>query len=261
MQEPAMSELTLQFMAHALRRQREAYFKEFLGAEANLQFIAEDRESELEERAQEERSARVLARLDDRSRYLIEEADAALQRIAEGTYGTCEDCEREIPVARLHAVPATRFCVYCARANEQKPSIARKEEAPRTVEVSGDVGLLTDREMETGIKEHVREDGRIDTQELRLACRRGVVYLGGALPSEAEHRILLQIVTDVMGLKEVVDHLQIEELLWEREDRFKEEPPKELLPWSEQSCTEDIMESTEENIDFVPPSGPTPEEE
>ena len=256
-----MSELTLQFMAHALRRQREAYFKEFLDVEADLRFIAEDRESELEERAKEERSARMLARLDDRSRYLIEEADAALQRIAEGTYGTCEDCEREIPVARLHAVPATRFCVYCARANEQRPPIARKEEAPRTVKVSGDVGLLTEIEMVTGIKEQVREDGRIDTQELKIACRHGVVYLEGALPSEAEHRILLQIVTDVMGLKEVVDHLQIEELLWEREERFKEEPPEERLPWTEPSGTEDIMESTEENIDFVPPAGPTPEEE
>ena len=53
-----------------------------------------------------------------------------------------------------------------------------------------------------------------------------------------------------MGLKEVVDHLQIEELLWEREGRFKEEPPEERLPWTEPSGTEDIMESTEENIEL-----------
>jgi DnaK suppressor protein len=246
--EPAMNEITLQFMAYALRRQRESFFKEFLGVEADLRFIAEDRESELEERAQEERSARVLARLDDRNRHLIEEIDAALQRIAEGTYGTCEKCEREIPVARLHALPAARFCVRCAGANEKRLPIARKEEVPRTGKVSGDDGLLTDNELETGIRERVREDGRIDTQELRVACRRGVVYLDGALPSEAEHRI-------------VVDHLQVEELLWEREDRFREEPPEECLPWTEPSGTEDIMESTEENIDFVPPASPTPEEE
>ena len=107
----------------------------------------------------------------------------------------------------------------------------------------------------------MRQDGRIDTQELRIACRRGVVYLEGALPSEAEHRILLQLVTDFIGIKEIVDHIRIEGLLWEREGRSKEEPPEERLPWTEPSGTEDIVESTEENKEFVPPAGPTPEEE
>lgn len=256
-----MNGKTLQSIARDLRRQRDAFFKEFTDVEADLRFIAEDRESELEERAQEERSARVLARLDDRSRHLIEEVDAALQRIAEGNYGRCEDCGRVIPLARLQALPATRFCVSCAGANEKRPPMAHGEEAPRTGKVSGDFSFLTERELETGIREQVREDGRIDTQELRIACRRGVVYLEGALPSEAEHRILLQLVTDVIGIKEIVDHIRIEGLLWEREGRSKEEPPEVRLPWTEPSGTEDIVESTEEDIEFVPPAGPTPEEE
>jgi DnaK suppressor protein len=34
-----------------------------------------------------------------------------LKRLDEGTYGVCEACGREIPVARLDARPEARFCV------------------------------------------------------------------------------------------------------------------------------------------------------
>lgn len=35
----------------------------------------------------------------------------ALRRIAEGSYGVCIDCGREIGEARLHAVPWTPYCI------------------------------------------------------------------------------------------------------------------------------------------------------
>jgi DnaK suppressor protein len=39
--------------------------------------------------------------------------DRALGKIASGTYGTCERCGDEIPVARLEARPESVFCVDC----------------------------------------------------------------------------------------------------------------------------------------------------
>jgi RNA polymerase-binding protein DksA len=42
------------------------------------------------------------------------EIDAALERVAAGTYGTCEGCGRPIPPERLEARPTTRTCVACA---------------------------------------------------------------------------------------------------------------------------------------------------
>lgn len=248
-------------LARELRRQREVLFREAADTEADLRFIEEDRESELEERAQEERLARLLARLDDRGKQAIAEIDAALQRISEGTYGRCEGCRQPIPIARLRALPAVRFCVDCARGHEKARPIATKEKAPHTGRVPADVSLLTDRELKALIREWVREDGRIDTEELRIRCRQGVVYLSGALPSEAEHSVLLQLVTDVIGLEEIVDRIQVKELLWEREDRTKARPPEERLPWDEPYGTEDIVENAEEDIDYVPPVDPTPEEE
>ena len=38
--------------------------------------------------------------------------------LAEGTYGTCRDCGREIPPARLEAVPEAVRCVGCQRRFE-----------------------------------------------------------------------------------------------------------------------------------------------
>src|SRR5690348_12330535 len=42
------------------------------------------------------------------------ELDAALQRIADGSYGTCARCGRPIPAERLDARPEATLCVVCA---------------------------------------------------------------------------------------------------------------------------------------------------
>lgn len=39
--------------------------------------------------------------------------DRALQRIADGAYGACQECGADIPVERLEALPSTPYCVDC----------------------------------------------------------------------------------------------------------------------------------------------------
>ena len=118
-------------LAQALRRKRTAALKHFFDTEADLQAIADDREPELEERAQAERTARILAGLDDRSVHEIADVHAALRRIIGGTYGTCLDCGAAIPVSRLRAVPTTAFCVECAREEETARPGARATVEPQ----------------------------------------------------------------------------------------------------------------------------------
>ena len=45
----------------------------------------------------------------------LAEVDAALVRLAAGTYGVCERCGRPICEGRLAARPETRLCIDCAR--------------------------------------------------------------------------------------------------------------------------------------------------
>jgi len=44
---------------------------------------------------------------------LLREISDALQRIEQGTYGVCLECEEPISVKRLEAVPWARYCVTC----------------------------------------------------------------------------------------------------------------------------------------------------
>lgn len=52
----------------------------------------------------------------ERSKERVLDIDAALIRVDEGTYGTCERCANEISDARLEAIPAARLCITCASA-------------------------------------------------------------------------------------------------------------------------------------------------
>ncbi len=45
----------------------------------------------------------------------LREIDAALRKINQGTYGTCERCGRPIAKARLEVVPHARICMRCLR--------------------------------------------------------------------------------------------------------------------------------------------------
>ena len=45
----------------------------------------------------------------------LTEIEAALRRLADASYGTCEQCGRAIPPERLRVRPSARTCVPCAR--------------------------------------------------------------------------------------------------------------------------------------------------
>ncbi|HIQ21467.1 MAG TPA: TraR/DksA family transcriptional regulator [Planctomycetes bacterium] len=49
----------------------------------------------------------------------LEQIEAALERIEEGTYGQCEECGERIPKKRLDAIPYATMCVKCAAQYER----------------------------------------------------------------------------------------------------------------------------------------------
>ena len=51
----------------------------------------------------------------------LNQIEAALERIEEGVYGQCVECDAKIPKTRLEAIPFTPYCVKCA-AKSQKQS-------------------------------------------------------------------------------------------------------------------------------------------
>lgn len=59
--------------------------------------------------------------------------DAALHRLAAGTYGRCEACGRAIGAERLAANPITQRCVPCAQASAAATSSAVRATLKRGV--------------------------------------------------------------------------------------------------------------------------------
>jgi DnaK suppressor protein len=53
--------------------------------------------------------------LEENSSNVLAEIDTALERIENGTYGTCANCGTEIPEERLEALPYATLCIDCKR--------------------------------------------------------------------------------------------------------------------------------------------------
>ena len=68
-----------------------------------------------EEQAQEQETDEVLENLGLAGQKEIRQIRAALERIDNGSFGTCTSCGKEIEPERLKAVPSTPLCKTCAR--------------------------------------------------------------------------------------------------------------------------------------------------
>jgi DnaK suppressor protein len=56
----------------------------------------------------------------------LQNIQAALARIDDGSYGICADCGSEIPHARLHAYPMATRCLPCQEKQERSYGQAHK---------------------------------------------------------------------------------------------------------------------------------------
>ena len=49
----------------------------------------------------------------------LDQIEAAIGRIEDGSYGRCDECEEKIPKSRLEAIPYAARCVRCASQREE----------------------------------------------------------------------------------------------------------------------------------------------
>lgn len=70
------------------------------------------------DRATMELEADFNLRIRGRETVLMEKIKKALERIKDGTYGICEECEEEISEQRLEARPVATLCIECKRKQE-----------------------------------------------------------------------------------------------------------------------------------------------
>jgi DnaK suppressor protein len=194
--------------AAELRRRRDELCREVADAEHDLSDLAENQDPEFEERGREETDTQVLDRLDNRGKHEIEEIDAALLRIADGSYGACIECGEKIAIERLRAVAETELCVDCAaqaEASRRRRAVVGENETPARD--------ASDEEKEILLYDRLREDGRIEIDELEFACRHGVLHLSGTLPDALQHQLLRELVLEIGCFGTTVDHVEIRRII------------------------------------------------
>jgi DnaK suppressor protein len=67
----------------------------------------------------------------DRDSLRLREIRAALERIDNGSFGICLNCEEEIAPKRLAAVPWTALCIVCQEAAERISSDSEDQDEQR----------------------------------------------------------------------------------------------------------------------------------
>ena len=83
------------------------------------------------DQASSERDRELGLLLGDREREKIHSIDEALLRINDGDYGICEECDEDIPLGRLKAMPFTRHCVKCKSDLEKLQAQTKRVEEER----------------------------------------------------------------------------------------------------------------------------------
>ncbi len=91
----------------------------------DLDAIAEDRNREYEY---------LLTTMDTKK---LKQIDEALAKMEHGTYGICEECGEEIPVARLKILPFAKLCIDCVSNVEKEEALKQSLESEKDIFTAG----------------------------------------------------------------------------------------------------------------------------
>ena len=115
-----MKQRDLNTFKKLLDERRQELMTEAVGTMHGMGMVGNERESfpDPTDRASLEGNRNLTLRIRDRERKLLTKIEEALGRIDDGSYGKCEECDREIGIARLRARPVTTLCIDCKSLQE-----------------------------------------------------------------------------------------------------------------------------------------------
>lgn len=98
----------------AVEKELESFAKRDVNNKDNWKAKYPNREDgNLEEEADEVQEYDNLVSLEQNLEVRLKDINTALEKIREGTYGTCENCKKDIEEERLRALPEARLCINC----------------------------------------------------------------------------------------------------------------------------------------------------
>lgn len=181
----------------------------------------QEKQVEFEEQAANVNLAHHFEGLDEQILRELFRLEKALGKIRNRTFGICESCGREISLERLKVLPEAEKCRRCAERQEPEGAASGvvQSEGGRKTLLPEELQGLDDSQLADRVAEYLADDDRIPTEELKIRFKNKVPHLSGYLPDETSRQILMQVLSDTLGLTDSEDHIVIDRLLWTRQDR------------------------------------------
>lgn len=123
-----MNETMTEYFRQKLLAWREELLRESDETLNHLQQEGGAQEADLADRATTETDRALELRTRDRERKLIAKIDQALERLAEGLYGYCEETGEPIGVRRLDARPIATLSIEAQERHERQERTHREED-------------------------------------------------------------------------------------------------------------------------------------
>ena len=110
---------TLESMRDILLQRREALMQALAGDDSLLQQLNHEQGGDIVDFASGSASGELSSQLAEFCGRELEEIANALSNMQQGTYGKCEACKCDIPLARLEVLPYAAYCIDCKRKVEE----------------------------------------------------------------------------------------------------------------------------------------------
>lgn len=112
-QKKELDKKTLQRLRKVLLKEREEIIGGVKQIYESSKEIGQDGIQDIGDEAANIYNKQILLSLNENERMRLQEVDEALDRIANGTYGVCEECGGPIGLKRLEARSVAKYCVPC----------------------------------------------------------------------------------------------------------------------------------------------------
>jgi DnaK suppressor protein len=115
-----MEKKQLEFFKKRLLTMRESILNKAKKLKEDSYTLGTDGIQDMADAASNSYNVDILMSISDNDLQLLKDMDNALDKIKNGAYGICEECEEKISEKRLEANPVARYCITCKRIMEEK---------------------------------------------------------------------------------------------------------------------------------------------
>ncbi len=112
-QKKGLDKKTLQRLKKILLKEREEIIGGVKQIDESSKEIGQDGIQDIGDEAANIYNKQILLSLNENERIRLQEVDDALDRLANGTYGICEECGGPVGLKRLEVRPVAKYCVPC----------------------------------------------------------------------------------------------------------------------------------------------------